>query len=35
MGLVAESFQFGNPRLISKLLLAYGFYTVYSFYQMF
>ncbi|MCW3994746.1 MAG: glycosyltransferase family 2 protein [Candidatus Bathyarchaeota archaeon] len=34
VGLVAEAFKFGHPRLISKLLLAYGFYTVYSFYQM-
>ncbi len=34
MGLVAEAFKFGSPRLISRLLLAYGFYTVYSFYQL-
>jgi glycosyltransferase involved in cell wall biosynthesis len=32
--LVAESFRFGNPRLISRLLLAYGFYAAYSVYQM-
>jgi glycosyltransferase involved in cell wall biosynthesis len=34
LGLVAESFRFGSPRLISRLLLAYGFYTAYSIYQM-
>jgi glycosyltransferase involved in cell wall biosynthesis len=34
LGLVAESFKIGNPWLISRLLLAYGFYTVYSFYQL-
>lgn len=32
--LMAESFRFGNPRLIHRLVLAYGFYTVYSVYQM-
>ena len=35
LNIVAESLQLGNPQLISKLLLAYGFYTVYSFYQFF
>ncbi len=34
LGLVAESFRFGSPRLISRLLLAYGFYTAYSTYQL-
>jgi cellulose synthase/poly-beta-1,6-N-acetylglucosamine synthase-like glycosyltransferase len=34
LSLVAESFKIGNPWLISRLLLAYGFYTVYSFYQL-
>jgi glycosyltransferase involved in cell wall biosynthesis len=34
LGLVAESFKIGNPWLISRLLLAYCFYTVYSFYQL-
>ncbi len=33
-GLVAEAFKFGSPRLISKLLVAYGFYTAYSTYQL-
>ena len=33
LGLMAESFRFGNPHLISRLLLAYGFYTAYSIYQ--
>ncbi|MCW4001077.1 MAG: glycosyltransferase family 2 protein [Candidatus Bathyarchaeota archaeon] len=34
LDLMAESFRFGNPRLISRLILAYGFYTAYSIYQM-
>jgi glycosyltransferase involved in cell wall biosynthesis len=34
LGLVAESIKIGNPLLVSKLLFAYGFYTVYSFYQL-
>jgi glycosyltransferase involved in cell wall biosynthesis len=34
LALVAEAFEHGNPRLISRLFLAYGFYTAYSFYQM-
>jgi len=33
LALVAESFKIGSPWLISRLLLAYGFYTVYSFYK--
>ena len=33
--LVAESFSIGHPSLVTKLLFAYGFYTVYSFYQLF
>jgi glycosyltransferase involved in cell wall biosynthesis len=35
LNLITESLQLGNPRLISKLLLAYGFYTAYSIYQIF
>jgi glycosyltransferase involved in cell wall biosynthesis len=35
LDLVVESLRIGNPRLISKLLLAYGFYTAYSVYQFF
>jgi glycosyltransferase involved in cell wall biosynthesis len=34
LGLVAEAFEFGSPQLISRLLLAYGFYTAYAVYQM-
>jgi glycosyltransferase involved in cell wall biosynthesis len=35
LNLITESLQLGNIRLISKLLLAYGFYTAYSIYQIF
>jgi glycosyltransferase involved in cell wall biosynthesis len=34
LGLVAEAFEYGSPQLISRLLLAYGFYTAYAIYQM-
>jgi glycosyltransferase involved in cell wall biosynthesis len=34
LGLVAEAFRLGHPRLIAKLLAAYAFYTVYSVYQL-
>ena len=34
LGLIAEAFRFGHPRLISRLLLAYGFYTIYSVFQL-
>ncbi len=34
LGLVAEAFTIGSPRLISRLFLAYGFYTAYSIYQL-
>jgi len=34
LGLIAESFKIGSPVLISRLLLAYSFYTVYSVYQL-
>ena len=34
LGLVSEAFRLGSPRLISKLLFAYGFYTAYSIYQL-
>lgn len=35
LGLVAEALRLGGPKLISKLLFAYGFYTAYSVYQLF
>ncbi|MDR2707466.1 MAG: glycosyltransferase family 2 protein [Nitrososphaerota archaeon] len=35
LNLITESLQLGNLRLISKLLIAYGFYTAYSIYQIF
>jgi glycosyltransferase involved in cell wall biosynthesis len=35
LNIATESLRLGNPRLISKLLLAYSFYTVYSIYQFF
>jgi glycosyltransferase involved in cell wall biosynthesis len=35
LGLVAEALRLGSPRLIMKLLFAYGFYTAYSVYQLF
>lgn len=35
LNIVTESLRLGSPRLISKLLLAYSFYTVYSMYQFF
>lgn len=34
LGLVAEAFRFGHPRLIGKLLVAYCFYAAYSIYQL-
>jgi len=34
LNLVAESLRLGNLRLVSKLFLAYGFYAVYSVYQL-
>jgi hypothetical protein len=34
LALVAEAFEYGSPQLISRLLLAYGFYTGYAIYQM-
>jgi glycosyltransferase involved in cell wall biosynthesis len=34
LGLVVEAFRFGTPKLISRLLLAYGFYAAYSIYQL-
>jgi glycosyltransferase involved in cell wall biosynthesis len=34
LGLVVEAFRFGHGQLIGKLLAAYGFYTVYSVYQL-
>jgi len=34
LALIAEAFKFGNIRLISRLCLAYGFYTIYSIYQL-
>jgi glycosyltransferase involved in cell wall biosynthesis len=35
LNLITESLQLGNTRLISQLLIAYGFYTAYSIYQIF
>jgi glycosyltransferase involved in cell wall biosynthesis len=35
VGLVAEAFQIGSPKLITKLLAAYGFYAGYALYQLF
>ncbi|MCL2642814.1 MAG: glycosyltransferase family 2 protein [Candidatus Bathyarchaeota archaeon] len=35
LNIATESLRLGNPRLISKLLLAYSYYTAYSFYQFF
>jgi glycosyltransferase involved in cell wall biosynthesis len=34
LSLVAEALKIGSPRLIGKLLLAYGFYAAYSIYQL-
>ena len=34
LNLIVESMRCGSPLLIAKLLLAYGFYTLYSFSQM-
>ena len=33
LNLVAESFSIGHPSLVGRLLLAYGFYAIYYFYQ--
>ena len=33
LDLIAEAFKFGHPRIIIKLLAAYGFYTAYAVYQ--
>jgi hypothetical protein len=35
LNLVAEALRLGSPRLISKLFLAYGFYTGYAVYKFF
>jgi glycosyltransferase involved in cell wall biosynthesis len=34
LGLVAEALRFGHPRMITRLISAYSFYTVYSVYQL-
>jgi glycosyltransferase involved in cell wall biosynthesis len=34
LGLIADAFRFGHPRLIAKLFAAYGFYAAYSVYQL-
>ncbi|MGD6806136.1 MAG: glycosyltransferase family A protein [Candidatus Bathyarchaeia archaeon] len=34
LGLISESLRIGSPRLVQKLFFAYGFYTVYSVYQL-
>lgn len=35
LGLISEALRIGSPRLIAKLLFAYGFYAAYSIYQLF
>ncbi len=34
LSIIADAVRFGSPRLIMQLILAYGFYTVYSVYQL-
>ena len=34
LNIIADAVRFGSPRLIAQLTLAYGFYTVYSVYQL-
>ncbi|XES77315.1 MAG: glycosyltransferase family 2 protein [Candidatus Bathyarchaeia archaeon] len=34
LGIVADAFRFGSPKLIVQLIFAYGFYTVYTVSQM-
>ena len=34
IGLISEALRIGSPRLIGKLLFAYGFYAAYSIYQL-
>jgi glycosyltransferase involved in cell wall biosynthesis len=34
LGLIVEAFGYGSFRLISRLIFAYGFYTLYSIYQL-
>jgi glycosyltransferase involved in cell wall biosynthesis len=34
LSIIVDAIRFGSPRLIGKLVLAYGFYTVYSVYQL-
>ncbi len=34
LGLITESLKIGSPWLVSRLLLAYSFYTVYTVYQL-
>jgi glycosyltransferase involved in cell wall biosynthesis len=34
LGLISESLRLGTPRLVMKLLFAYGFYAFYSVYQL-
>jgi glycosyltransferase involved in cell wall biosynthesis len=34
LGIVADAFRFGSPKLIVQLIFAYGFYTVYAVSQM-
>ena len=33
LNLIAEAFKFGHPKIILKLLAAYGFYTAYAVFQ--
>jgi glycosyltransferase involved in cell wall biosynthesis len=34
LSIITDAIRFGSPSLIGKLVLAYGFYTVYSVYQL-
>jgi glycosyltransferase involved in cell wall biosynthesis len=34
LNIIADAVRFGSPKLVAKLALAYGFYTVYSAYQL-
>ena len=34
LGLIVEAFKIGTPKMISKLLAGYGFYTAYALYQL-
>jgi hypothetical protein len=34
LSLISDAIRCGGPKLVAKLALAYGFYTVYSAYQL-